>query len=278
MNQSLTQQPNNTSVHWVTGCLAQTQKKQRGSIPSWISLIPFTSSPYRKELEEQQLQYQEKTYGSEINAERSCTENKETLTSESSLSLTKWFSAQRVKDTAKGSSFYTCGVIVRLHKETFVTNDFHVQECYWWQSGERHCEEMGHWHLLGGRADNANALSHLKWELVNRRSSVAMGRCLTRMVFCFAGICCRSLHPDSGLRFSRGSHADRSWRGEVLVLEEFCRIFGVHDVIGIARLYFSTVPCVSTVCVLAPFCQLLPDVKLTAVNGFQCSKKKNFQL
>merc|ERR1712107_227435 len=69
---------------------------------------------------------------------------------------------------------------------------------------------------------------------------------------------------------STGSHADRSWRGEVLVLEEFCHIFGVHGVIGTARLYSSTVPCVSTVCVLAQFCQLLPDVKLTAVNGFQC--------
>eukprot|EP00450_Noctiluca_scintillans_P016518 CAMPEP_0194531678 /NCGR_PEP_ID=MMETSP0253-20130528/69034_1 /TAXON_ID=2966 /ORGANISM="Noctiluca scintillans" /LENGTH=334 /DNA_ID=CAMNT_0039377047 /DNA_START=104 /DNA_END=1105 /DNA_ORIENTATION=+ len=34
---------------------------------------------------------------------------------------------------------------------------------------------------------------------------------------------------------STGSHADRSWRGEVLVLEEFCHIFGVHGVIGTAR-------------------------------------------
>ena len=71
-----------------------------------------------------------------------------------------------------------------------------------------------------------------------------------------------------------GSHSDRSWRGEVLVLDESCRKFGVHGVIGTVRLYFATVPSVSTVCVLAPFCQLLPDVKLTAVNGFQCPKKK----
>ena len=88
------------SGHRVTGCLTQTENNKLSGI---VLIIPFNKHRTEKSLTKICFSVTEKIRKC-MKAERSCTVNKETLTSPSSWSSTERRAARRAKDTMQKES------------------------------------------------------------------------------------------------------------------------------------------------------------------------------